>query len=94
MRYGRRQFLCSPITTIMNSKAAKRELTKKKRLEKLNTEKTRDLDINIKTPASVPTRASEPSLLVTVKLENVISDCKAKVEKIAKDCRAQNFKFR
>jgi len=54
----------------------------------------RDLDINLKTPAPVPTRASEPSLLVTVELENAISDCKAKVEKIAKDCRSQNIKFR
>ena len=66
MRYGRRQFLCSPITTIMNSKAAKRELTKKKCLEKLNTEKTRDLDINLKTPAPVPTRGFRTQLAASV----------------------------
>jgi hypothetical protein len=36
----------------------------------------------------------QPSLLVTSELDNAIQDCKKKVARIAKDCRAKNRKFR
>ena len=33
-------------------------------------------------------------LLVTAELSNALEDCKAKVARIAKECRAKNRKFR
>jgi hypothetical protein len=36
----------------------------------------------------------QPGLLVTDELDAAIAECKAKVERISKDCRARNRKFR
>jgi len=36
----------------------------------------------------------QPGLLVTDELDAAIEECKAKVERISKDCRARNRKFR
>jgi hypothetical protein len=36
----------------------------------------------------------EPGLLVTGELDAAIEDCRRKVERISKDCRAKNRKFR
>jgi hypothetical protein len=36
----------------------------------------------------------QPGLLVTKELDKAIASCKAKVERIAKDCKAKNRKFR
>lgn len=43
-----------------------------------------------------PTASLEPpvGLLVTTELENVLATCKAKVERISRECRAGNRKFR
>jgi len=41
-----------------------------------------------------PTPKQEVGLLVTKELQNAIDDCRQKVERIAKECRASNRKFR
>ncbi|KAG6850390.1 hypothetical protein H0H93_013945 [Arthromyces matolae] len=45
------------------------------------------------TPETVVVQ-SKPSLLVTVELQKAIEECKAKVARIVKECRARNRKFR
>ena len=53
---------------------------------------------NSSTSTSTTTTATfpqhRPGLLVTKELDDAIQDCKEKVERIAKDCRAKNRKFR
>ncbi|KAL0563776.1 hypothetical protein V5O48_018289 [Marasmius crinis-equi] len=39
-------------------------------------------------------RTEKAGLLVTVELEKALADCKAKVERIARECRANNRRFR
>ncbi|KAF9038122.1 hypothetical protein BJ165DRAFT_1408041 [Panaeolus papilionaceus] len=41
-----------------------------------------------------PPRATQVGLLVTAELEQAIADCKAKVDRISKQCRAKNRRFR
>lgn len=41
-----------------------------------------------------PTPKQEVGLLVTKELQKAIDDCREKVERIAKECRASNRKFR
>ena len=41
-----------------------------------------------------PTPKQEVGLLVTKELQNAIDTCREKVERIAKECRASNRKFR
>lgn len=48
----------------------------------------------VKPHSTVSFVKEEPGLLVTKELQKGINDCKAKVERIAKDCRAKNRKFR
>jgi hypothetical protein len=44
--------------------------------------------------AGVSAHKPEPGLLVTKELDKAIADCKAKVERISKECRMKNQKFR
>jgi hypothetical protein len=45
-------------------------------------------------PSTVSLFKQEPGLLVTKELEKAIAECKAKVDRLAKDCRTKNRKFR
>lgn len=45
-------------------------------------------------PSTVTFVQQEAGLLVTKELEKAIAECKAKVDRIAKDCKAKNRKFR
>ncbi len=47
-----------------------------------------------KSTASFIQEHDHAGLLLTVELEKAVVDCKAKVERIAKECKAKNRKFR
>ncbi|KDR70872.1 hypothetical protein GALMADRAFT_75596 [Galerina marginata CBS 339.88] len=59
---------------------------------------TTTVTVETTTTATAPNTISfvkqEPSLLVTKELEKAIEDCKTKVQRIAKECKAKNRKFR
>jgi len=46
------------------------------------------------TGSSPPVPKEQIGLLVTVELEEALTECKKKVERISKTCRAANRKFR
>jgi len=58
--------------------------------------KTNDSEIsNGFTSTSIPTTPrNQVGVLVTAELDKALKSCKEKVERIARDCRAQNKKFR
>jgi len=61
--------------------------------------KTNDSEISIgnngSTSTSIPaTPKNQVGVLVTAELDKALKSCKEKVERIARDCRAQNKKFR
>jgi len=61
--------------------------------------KTYDSEISIgnngSTSTSIPaTPKNQVGVLVTAELDKALKSCKEKVERIARDCRAQNKKFR
>jgi hypothetical protein len=45
-------------------------------------------------PSSFVQQKKSGGLLVTSELDNALRDCKSRVESIARECRAQNRKFR
>jgi len=61
--------------------------------------KTNDSEISLgnngSTSTSIPaTPKNQVGVLVTAELDKALKSCKEKVERIARDCRAQNKKFR
>ena len=46
------------------------------------------------TDSSPPVPKEQAGLLVTAELEEALTECKKKVERISKTCRAMNRKFR
>jgi hypothetical protein len=60
----------------------------------LDTEATTAVTVSAETTTTASTTQPLPGLLVTVELEKAIDECKKKVARIAKACRASNKKFR
>jgi hypothetical protein len=60
----------------------------------LDSEATTAVTVSAETTTTASTTQPLPGLLVTVELENAINECKKKVARIAKACRAGNKKFR